>query len=319
MIRIGVDLAGSEQGPGAVVEGARLAQAEGGMELYLVGPRDCLPGGPPEGMHFIETESAVPMGDKVNRDLLRRQGSSLFQLVRLLRDGSLDAALSGGNTACFVALATSLLDTVPGVDRPGIALTLPKVTGSTVLIDAGANTAAAPEHLDAYGVMGASLAQALFATARPAVGLVNVGHEEGKGNELTRRAYQLLAAREGLNFIGNVEGHDLFSERVDVAVTDGFTGNCILKSIEGMAEDMAAYIAARRSGTRAGRGAGSDLLRDLSRRGDFSEHSGGFLLGVNGLCVIIHGRSGAAAHRTAIIRAREAAGGDLLGRLKTGL
>lgn len=320
MIRIGVDLAGSEQGPAEVVAGAKSALEAGGMEITLVGPRPFPDGTPPPGLRFVETEFAIPMGDKVNRDLLRRPGSSLFQLVRMAREGAVDAVLSGGNTACFVALATSLLDTVPGVDRPGIALTLPKMSGATILIDVGANTAAVAEHLAAYGVMGASLFEALFETAGPSVGLLSVGHEESKGSDLTRKAHAMLKDRPDVNFIGNIEGHDIFSDRVDVAVTDGFTGNCLLKSLEGMVEFVSSFIAARfaEKNFSAGSEAGT-LLREQFRRLEFSEHSGGFLMGVNGVCVIIHGRSGADAHRTAIIRARDAVSRNLVGRLKSGL
>ncbi|HNQ36180.1 MAG TPA: phosphate acyltransferase, partial [bacterium] len=155
MIRIAVDLAGSEQGPAAVLAGARKARAEApDLEITLVGPRTGLSEPELAEFKYLEAPVAIPMCEKVTRELLRNPDSSLFKIVRLVKEGEADAAVSGGNTACFVALATSMLGTIPGVDRPGIAIFLPKLNGSTILLDAGANTATSAEHLVSYAVMG---------------------------------------------------------------------------------------------------------------------------------------------------------------------
>lgn len=322
MIRIAVDLAGSEKGAAEVVEGACRAVESGGFEVMLVGPGSLLPERSlPAGVVHHEAPGAVPFHEKVSRELLRQPETSLFQIVRMVKEEKAGAAVSGGNTACFVALATTILGPLAGADRPGIAILLPRISGqATVLIDAGANTACSAGHLHDYGVMGSFLFQCLFNKQSPRVGLVNVGQEEGKGSQLTRQAYELLRQDPRIDFIGNIEGHDLFGDRADVAVTDGFTGNCMLKAIEGALEDSTAFLRARLAGQ--GLEPGGTLapaLEESFRRSDFAEHSGGFLMGVNGTCLIIHGRSTAEAHRTAILRARDAVANNLIGRQRQGL
>ena len=317
MIRVAVDLAGSEKGAREVLAGAKLALQENNLEITLVGQRKGLEERDLEGFSFVEAPLAIPMSEKVSRELLRNPQSSLFQIVRLLKEGRVDAAVSGGNTACFVALATTMLGTIPGVDRSGIAIFLPKVSGSTVLIDAGANTACVSDHLVSYAVMGSYLYQAIFGAEKPRVGLLNVGSEETKGSDLYRETHTLLKNEPRINFIGNVEGHDIFHPEVDVVVADGFTGNCILKAAEGVAEDFAAFLKEEVSDKNlADDEAVSEIQSRFMRRADFAEYSGGFLMGVAGLCVIIHGRSGAEAHRKAILRAKEAAEHNLISSLK---
>ncbi|MBU2495877.1 MAG: phosphate acyltransferase PlsX [Candidatus Omnitrophota bacterium] len=316
MIRIAVDLSGSEKGPAEVLNGAILARQEGNLEIILVGQSSAVAGKDLAGCSFLEAPLAIPMSEKVSRELLRNQDSSLFKIVRLVQEGKADAAVSGGNTACFVALATTLLGTIPNVERSGIAIFLPKMSGTTILIDAGANTATVSKHLISYAVMGNFLHQAIFNSEKPGIGLLNVGEEETKGSDLYRETHLLLKEDRRLNFIGNIEGHDIFDPKVDVVVADGFTGNCILKTIEGVVEDFASFL--KREIVKKGledEPAVAEILGKFLQRGDFAEYSGGFLMGVSGLCVIIHGRSGAEAHRKAILRARDAAAGNLMSRL----
>jgi len=316
MIRVAVDLSGSEKGPAEVLDGAILARQEGNLEIILVGQSSAVAGKDLAGCSFLEAPLAIPMSEKVSRELLRNQDSSLFKIIRLIQEGKADAAVSGGNTACFVALATTILGTIPNVERSGIAIFLPKMSGTTILIDAGANTATVSKHLVSYAVMGSYLHQTLFGSEKPKIGLLNVGEEETKGSDLYRETHLLLKQDRRLNFIGNVEGHDIFDPKVDVIVTDGFTGNCILKTVEGVAEDFASFL--KEEIVKKGlehEPAVAEILGKFLRRGDFAEYSGGFLMGVSGLCVIIHGRSGAEAHRKAILRARDAAAGNLMSRL----
>ncbi|MFA5393643.1 MAG: phosphate acyltransferase PlsX [Candidatus Ratteibacteria bacterium] len=318
LIRVAVDLSGSEKGPAEVLEGAILARQEGNLEIILVGQSSAVAGKDLAGCSFLEAPLAIPMSEKISRELLRNQDSSLFKIVRLVQEGKADAAVSGGNTACFVALATTLLGTIPDVERSGIAIFLPKMSGTTILIDAGANTATTPKHLVSYAIMGSYLHQALFSSEKPRIGLLNVGEEETKGSDLYRETHLLLKQDQRINFIGNVEGHNIFDPQVDVVVTDGFTGNCILKTIEGVTGDFASFL--KEEIVKKGlehEPAVTEILGNFLRRGDFAEYSGGFLMGVSGLCVIIHGRSGAEAHRKAILRARDAAAGKLMSRLRS--
>ena len=317
-LRIAVDLCGSEKGPAEVLEGAILARQEGNLEIILVGQRSAVAEKNLEGCSFLEAPLAIPFSEKVSRELLRNQDSSLFKIVNLVKENRADAAVSGGNTSCFVALATTLLGTIPGVERSGIAIFLPKVSGDTILIDAGANTATVSKHLVSYGMMGGFLHQAIYNSEKPKIGLLNVGEEESKGSDLYREAHLLLKQDQRLNFIGNVEGHDIFTPKVDVVVADGFTGNCILKAIEGVTEDFASFLKEEIIGKKLeNEPAVAEILGNFIRRSDFAEYSGGFLMGVSGLCVIIHGRSGAEAHRKAILRARDAAAGKLISRLRS--
>jgi len=317
LIRVAVDLSGSEKGPAEVLDGAILARQEGNLEIILVGQSSAVAVKDLAGCSFLEAPLAIPMSEKVSRELLRNQDSSLFKIVRLVQEGKADAAVSGGNTACFVALATTLLGTIPNVERSGIAIFLPKMSGTTILIDAGANIATVSKHLVSYAIMGGYLHQALFGSEKQRIGLLNVGEEETKGSDLYRETHLLLKQDQRLNFIGNVEGHDIFGPKVDVVVADGFTGNCILKTIEGVTEDFASFL----KGEIVKKGlehepAVAEILGKFLRRGDFAEYSGGFLMGVSGLCVIIHGRSGAEAHRKAILRARDAVAGNLISHLQ---
>ncbi|MFH0795513.1 MAG: phosphate acyltransferase PlsX [Candidatus Omnitrophota bacterium] len=316
MVRVAIDLAGSEKGAREVLSGAKAALNDGGLEITLVGQRAAVAGEDLSVFSFVEAPLAIPMAEKVTRELLRNPDSSLFQIVRLVKEGKVDAAVSGGNTACFVALATSLLGTVPGVDRPGIAIFLPKTSGSTILIDAGANTTTISKHLVSYAIMGSYLYRAIFKKENPRVGLLNVGEEETKGNDLYREAHTLLKTNPKITFIGNVEGHDILEPKVDVVVADGFTGNCILKTIEGVAEDFAGFL--KQEVTKKGLDKDPEIAELVSgsvRRADFAEHSGGFLMGVEGICIIIHGRSAAEANRKAILRAKEAVTQNLMSNL----
>ncbi|MFA7329376.1 MAG: phosphate acyltransferase PlsX [Candidatus Ratteibacteria bacterium] len=318
MVRVAVDLSGSEKGVREVLIGARAARNAGDLEIILVGQEAAVKGEDLSGFSFVEAPLAIPMSEKVTRELLRNPDSSLFQIVRLVKEGKADAAVSGGNTACFVALSTSILGTIPGVDRSGIAIFLPPKNdgSSTILIDTGANTATIASHLASYAVLGSYLCRAVFKTDKPRIGLLNVGAEENKGNDLYREAYSLLKTNSQINFIGNIEGHDMYGPEVDVVVVDGFTGNCILKATEGTAEYFTSLVKAEinRKGL-SGDPKISEIVSGLARRADFAEYSGGFLMGVSGICIIIHGRSGAEAHRKAILRAKETVSQNLMSNL----
>lgn len=278
------------------------AVREFGIEAQLVGPNDIVAeelrraGGDALPIRLVDAPEAVGMGEKVSRSTLKKR-SSILVAVEQLRDGRVDAFFSAGNTAACWTIAKLVLGTLPEVDRPALAAVVPNRVGRTVLLDVGANANCKARHLEEFAVMGKVYTRAVFHTANPRVGLMSMGEEETKGNELTKEVHEVLKASP-LNFVGNVEGHDVFSGKVDVIVMDGFTGNVVLKASESLAESILHLLreelgatAPARLGALLARGA----FRNLKKRIDASEYGGAPLLGVKGCCVIGHGRSSAQA------------------------
>jgi len=267
-----------------------------------VGPRPVVEGeleraGPPAGsIEVVDAPEVVDMGEKVSRATLKKR-SSIQVGVELVRDGAADGFFSAGNTAACWTIARMMLGTLEEVDRPALAAILPNMTGRTVLLDVGANAQCKARHLEEFAVMGNAYTREVFRTQRPRVGLMSMGEEESKGSELTREVHDVLKG-SSLNFIGNVEGHDIFTGRVDVIVTDGFTGNVALKASETLAESIIHLLReelSRTLVTRLGALLSLPAFRAVRRRIDPSEYGGAPLLGVKGCCVIGHGRSDAVA------------------------
>jgi glycerol-3-phosphate acyltransferase PlsX len=285
-----------------VVAGAVQASRRHGVAVCLVGPARALgeelsradAGG--LALEVIDAPEAVGMGEKVSPATLRKRSSIQVALERV-RDGQADAFFSAGNTAACWAIARRVLGTLEEVDRPALAALVPNHDGHTVVIDVGANAQCKARHLEDFAIMGSAYARGVLGVARPRVGLMSVGEEETKGNELVREAHEVLK-RSSLNFVGNVEGHDLFTGKVDVVVMDGFTGNVVLKASETAIELVFDLI---RAGMPGGlRGALLSLLmrkafEAVRRRHDPEEIGGVPLLGLRGCCVIGHGKSGARA------------------------
>ena len=289
---------GGDHGPGVVVAGAIAACDEFGLRALLVGPRAVVEGeleraGPPAGgIEVVDAPEVVGMGEKVSRATLKKR-SSIQVGLELVRDGGADGFFSAGNTAACWTIARMVLGTLEEVDRPALAAILPNVSGRTVLLDVGANAQCKARQLEEFAVMGNAYTREVFRTERPRVGLMSMGEEESKGSELTREVHDVLKG-SSLNFIGNVEGHDIFTGRVDVIVTDGFTGNVALKASETLAESIIHLLREELSRTlltRLGALLSLPAFRAVRRRIDPSEYGGAPLLGVKGCCVIGHGRS----------------------------
>ncbi len=320
---IAVDAMGGDHAPGEIVAGALAAQREHGVRVLLTGPaarlRQVL-----GGMGAIEEIQIVPAEDNLAMDegalaSLRRPRSSVAVACQLVRRGDAAAVVSAGSTGGIVATARLRLRALPGVLRPGLAVVLPTRPGRTVLIDAGATADPKPEMLVQFGQLGVAYAQTALGVGAPRVGLLTIGTEPGKGNKFTRRAHELLASDPPhgalpLSFAGNVEGGDLLAGQLDVIVTDGFTGNVALKTLEGSIRFAAAELRAAVTGTRTAR-VGALLqrrgLRELAARLDAESYGGAVLLGLGGTVVIAHGASTARAVTSACLLAADLARGEI--------
>lgn len=324
--RVAVDAMGGDHGPRVVVEGTAAACREFGIQARLAGPQAIvneelrraaarsLP------IEVVDSPDVVAMGERVSRTTLKKR-SSIQVAIEMVRDGDADAFFSAGNTAACWTIAKLVLGSLEEVDRPALAAVVPHLSGRTLLIDVGANASCKARQLEEFAVMGTVYTREVLHTPNPRVGLMSMGEEETKGNELTKEVHEVLKA-SGLNFIGNVEGHDLFTGKVDVIVMDGFTGNVALKASETLAESLLHLIReelgrtpVRRLGAALSRGA----FRAVKRRTDPSEYGGAPLLGVRGCCVIGHGRSNAQAIKQGIRVAAEFFSSGVNGKIEAEL
>ncbi len=318
MRRIAVDAMGTDQAPQPEVEGAILAARERRTEVVLVGPGDLLKrelgrrdarGLSIEVLHASE---AVTMEDGAAKAFRRKPDSSIRVAARLVREGKADGLISAGNTGAVMATVKIVLGTLEGVDRPALAAVFPTSQGkAAVLLDVGANVDCKPHHLEQFAVMGETFYRVMFGVERPRVGLLSIGEEERKGNDLTREAF-LRLKQLPLNFVGNVEGRDLYNGRVDVIVCDGFIGNVALKISEGLIEAMSSLLKEALSSTltsKVGYVLSRRAFQHFRKRVDYSEYGGAPLLGVRGVCVICHGGSNSNAIKNAIRVAAEFADG----------
>ena len=251
----------------------------------------------------------VDMDEAVATALRNKKDSSMRVVANLVKEGAADAAVSAGNTGALMAISRFVLKTLPGIDRPAIASTLPTMKGHTYMLDLGANVDCAPEHLLQFGIMGAMLAAALEHVERPSVGLLNIGEEEIKGNEVVKRAGEMLKG-SGLNFIGNVEGDDIYKGTCDVVVCDGFVGNVALKTSEGLARMVSTFLReefSRNLFTRIAGLVAMPVLKAFKTRLDPRRYNGASLLGLKGVVVKSHGSADVFAFRHALEQAAEAA------------
>lgn len=297
-VRVAIDAMGGDNGPGVVVAGAIDASSALGIKALLVGPeaplrRELLRFGPAgASCEIVDAPDIVGMAEKVSRSTLKKR-SSIQVAIELVRDGKADAFFSAGNTAACWTMAKIALGTLEEVDRPALAAVVPNVTGRTLLLDVGANANCKARNLEEFAVMGNVYARAVLHVANPRVGLMSMGEEEGKGNELTREVHEVLKDAP-LNFLGNVEGRDIFNGKVDVIVMDGFTGNVVLKASESLAESLFALLREELSRTyfrKLWAWLSRYAYRAIKKRTDAAEYGGAPLLGVRGACVIGHGRS----------------------------
>jgi phosphate acyltransferase len=312
-LRIAVDAMGGDYAPAASVGGAFQAAVEDGTSILLVGDherveRELAALGDPQGLiEVVHAEEVVGMEEPASTPLRRKRRSSVGICARLVKEGRAQAMVSAGNTGAAMAAAMVTVGTIPGVDRPALAAVMPNRHGRTVLLDVGANLTTKPHHLREFAVMGHFYAQEVLGTPTPRVGLMSVGEEEGKGTELTREVFKVLKGT-GLNFLGNVEGRDVFNGNADVVVCDGFVGNVLLKSSEALARMVADMLESELSATartKLGALLALPALAAVRRRTDPNEYGAAPLLGIQGGCFIGHGRSSAKGVQSAVRRAVE--------------
>ena len=315
---IAIDAMGGDQAPGEIVAGAARAASELGVPIVLVGPPDRI--GDPMGLEVVTCTEIIDMHEDGARAVRRKKDASLVVCAELVRDGKASAMLSAGNTGATVASALLRMGRVSGVNRPAIATPIP-VPGSTptVLLDAGANAEVQPGWLVQFAQMGSAYCSARYGIEFPRVGLLNIGEEESKGTGLTKEAFGLLKEASGINFVGNVEGRDLLSEDVDVVVTDGFTGNVALKTLEGGMKFLRDAVFAAMMSSEAAIKASETLLPlllPIAEDLDPESHGGAMALGLNGVCIIGHGSSSSRAIVNAVKVAKAMVEQDLVGRVR---
>ncbi len=322
LLPIAVDVMGSDKGPLEIVAGARQAAEELGVPILLVGRREVM--GNTWGLEVLEASEVVDMHEDPAGGVRRKKDSSVVRAAEAVRDGRASAMVSAGNTGAAMASALLRMGRVKGVARPAIATVIP-VPGAipTVLLDGGANADCTASWLVQFAQMGAVYAAERFKLDEPRVGLLSIGEEPGKGSALVKETHTLLAEPGRLRiagkFIGNVEGRDVLSDRVDVVVTDGFTGNVVLKTLEGGTRFLLDTLLRVMTSTDEARQATNvllPLLLPLQAELDPESYGGAMLLGVDGLCIISHGSSSRRAIFNAVGLAREMVMADMVGRIR---
>ncbi|HJR54653.1 MAG TPA: phosphate acyltransferase PlsX [Gemmatimonadota bacterium] len=324
-MRIAVDAMGGDHAPHRPVAGALAALAEGGrdFEIVLVGDESqlapLLPRESPfEYLSVLHAPEVIGMEESPAAALRRKRRSSIAEGIALQKRGLADAFVSAGNTGAVMAAALTSLGRIQGLARPAIVVVFPTQAEPCAVLDAGANAECKPHHLAQFALMGHVYAVEILGRATPRIGLLSIGEEAGKGNDLTVAAHALLA-ESGLDFVGNVEGRDVLRGAVDVVVTDGFTGNVLLKFGESFADFLASEVRREVSADpRAALGAWlmKPAFQRLQRRIDYAEYGGAPLLGVDGTVIICHGGSSVKAFRNAILLTRRAVRRDLANRIE---
>ncbi|WMT56281.1 phosphate acyltransferase PlsX [Truepera radiovictrix] len=321
---VALDAMGGDAMPQAAVAGA-LAAAREGVSVVLVGDEGAIrqelraQGGELPVHHAPDT---VRMEDHA-AEVRRRKDSSIMQAMRLTKEGDASACVSVGHSGATMAAALFVLGRLKGVERPAILANIPTAKGFCALIDAGANADCRPTHLQQFAVMGSVYARLFYGLPNPSVGLISIGEEPEKGNELTREAHALLQKTPGIAFYGNVEGRDLLKGTTDVVVADGFTGNVMLKLAEGEAKVIFGWVREALTGGGFGTKLGAALVRSALRRVaarlDPAEYGAQPLLGVDGYAFIGHGSSDARAIKNALLTAKRAVEAELLPKIKAGM
>ena len=315
MLPIAVDAMGGDRAPGEILAGA-LQAAEAGIPVVLVGP-DGLEG--TGGLPLIVASEVIEMDDDPASSVRKKRDSTLVRAAEAVRDGKASAMISAGNTGATMASALLRMGRIKGVHRPAIATPVP-VPGSTptVLLDAGANAEVQADWLVQFAVMGSVYARQRYGIAQPKVGLLSIGEEPGKGDTLRKDAYELLAAAPGINFIGNVEGRDIMTDAVDVVVTDGFTGNVVLKTLEGTLRTVirALLEAITQPEYKEHADALMPALLPMYATFDPDNTGGAILLGIDGVCIISHGSSSARAMVNGIKVAQEMVETGMVGAIR---
>jgi glycerol-3-phosphate acyltransferase PlsX len=330
---IAVDAMGSDRAPKPEVEGAILACRHHGVHILLVGREPEIreeldreiakhPTVRNLAIEIVHATEVIGMGEKAATAVRSKRDSSMRVGLRLCREGRAAGFVTAGNTGAAMATAKMVLGALPGVDRPALAAVFPTSVGkAAILLDVGANVDCKPHNLEQFAVMGEIYSRSIFGTQRPRVGLLSIGEEEGKGNELTREAYTLLRQLP-LNFAGNVEGRDLYSGKVDVIVCDGFIGNVALKVSEGLVNTVRYLLKESLKSTissQVGFLLSRRAFEDFKKRLDYAEYGGAPLLGIKGVCIIGHGSSNSTAIKNAIRVAAQFAETRINDKIEKGL
>ena len=311
-MKVAVDAMGGDFGPRVTVEGALQASREYKIETLLVGFEDLIKKEYERLDHskakvtIINATEAIGMGEGLV-SFRRKKRSSIRIGAELVKKGEAEAFVSTGNTGAVVYLSKKILGALKGVEKPALSLLVPNLKGLTLLIDVGANVNCRPHHLEQFGVMGHVFMESVLGLKNPRVGLMSIGEEDSKGNELTKEAFEKLQA-SSLNFIGNIEGKDMYSGKADVIVSDGFTGNVALKVSEGAIETffyMARTELMKNVFSKIGLFLMKRHLKKIFKKIDYSEYGGAQLLGINGVCIIGHGRSTPNAVKNAVGLAKD--------------
>ncbi len=325
-MKVCVDAMGGDHAPEWVVKGAIQASFSG-IPLILVGDETRIRkefkklGGIPSNVDLVHAEEEIGMGESPAVAVRKKKKSSLRVGLKLMKEGKADAFVSAGNSGAIMASALLTLRKIPGIDRPAIATLVPTFKGNMVILDIGANVDCRADHLRQFAVVGTVFCRTVLHIPFPRVALLSNGEEASKGNALTREAHQLLE-NSFLNYIGYVEGRDIFSGEVDVVVCDGFVGNIVLKLTEGLSRAIFKFMKDAMKGNfkaMIGYLFLRSALRNLSQTFDYSEYGGAPLLGVDGVCLIAHGSSPPKAIKNAVVHAHELATQNLVGRMKRNL
>ena len=335
-IDIVVDGMGSDKAPEPEVRGAVLACRHYDVKVHLVGPEEILrpaldralraprwPGSAEPNIHIVNASEWISMDDKAAQAVRAKRDSSMRVGLRMVREGSARGFFTAGNTGAAMATAKMVLGMLAGVHRPALATIVPTVLGNpSLLLDVGANVDCDPDNLVQFAVMGHMYARNVLHIHRPRVGLLSIGEEDSKGNQLTHDTFPLLRDLKAINFIGNVEGRDLFNGRTDVAVCDGFVGNVAIKSIEGTAKLVSTLLREALKSTvtsQVGALLSRRAFNDFKKRLDYSEYGGAPLLGVRGVCIVGHGSSNERAVMNGIRVAAEFAQAEVNSHIEAAL
>ena len=319
VLPIAIDAMGGDKAPSEIVAGA-LQAAELGYSVVLVGPADLEGHG---DLPLIVASEVIEMHDDPAQGVRRKKDSTLVRAAEAVRDGKASAMISAGNTGATMASALLRMGRIKGVNRPAIATPIP-VPGSipTVLLDAGANSEVQPDWLVQFAQMGSVYSRHRFGVQNPKVGLLSIGEEPGKGDTLRKEAFGLLSVAPGINFIGNVEGRDIMTDAVDVVVTDGFTGNVVLKTLEGALRTVVKALFAAFASDESYKPHADALLPallPLYASLDPETYGGAILLGVEGVCIISHGSTSAKAMVNAVKVAHEMVAGGMVDEIRTAI
>lgn len=321
-ITIAIDCMGGDHGPNVTVPAALdFLSRNADARVILVGLeeklRAILPAPVPERVAIRHASEVVAMDEPPALALRNKKDSSMRVAINLVKEGEADACISAGNTGALMAISRFVLKMLPGIDRPAICAVLPTVKGHVHVLDMGANVDCSPEHLLQFGIMGAMLVAAVDHREQPTVGILNIGEEDIKGNEVVKQAAELLR-NSGLNFIGNVEGDGVYKGEAEVVVCDGFVGNVALKTSEGLAQMLSTFLRqefGRNLLTKLVALLALPVLKGFKRRVDHRRYNGASLLGLKGIVVKSHGSADAYGFRHAIERAAEEARGQVLSRI----